>query len=179
MARSLIQPSLAHEASYREYIRELADEERYPFPLDFDCSDFSSLLGRLADFQAGRNLPKGYVASSTFWMVDAGQILGVSNLRHTLNRKIRRCGGHIGLGIRPSQRGKGLGTELMSLTIQQAWQRGIDEVHIHCHKANVASARIIEANGGVLRSEIVDSASGSLLQRFVVRKPGESFGPGG
>src|SRR6056297_595379 len=121
MARSLIKPTLEFESSYRGYIRELGEEERYPFPLDFDHSDFSSLLGRLADFDAGRNLPAGYVASSTYWFVEAGEILGVSNLRHTLNDEIRRCGGHIGLGIRPSRRGRGLGAELMSLTIQEAW----------------------------------------------------------
>lgn len=126
MAPFFIQPNLEFEASYREYIRELGDELRYPFPLDFDHSDFSSLLDRLADFQAGRNLPAGYVASSTFWFVEAGEILGVSNVRHTSNKEIHRCGGHIGLSMRPSQRGRGLGTELMSLTILEAWKRGID-----------------------------------------------------
>jgi predicted acetyltransferase len=175
MARSLIKPSLKYESSYRDYIREIGDEERYPFPLDFDHSDFSSLLDRLADFKAGRKLPAGYVASSTFWFVEDGEILGVSNLRHRLNEEIRRCGGHIGLGVRPSQRGRGLGTDLMSLTIQEAWKRGIDEVHIHCYKSNPASAKIIEANGGVLHSEIEEGASASVVQRFVVRTPNHGF----
>ena len=120
MVRSLIEPNAEFEPSYREYIRELGNEERYPLPLDFDHSDFPSFLARLADFDAGRNSPAGYVASSTYWFVEGGKILGVSNLRHTLNEEIHRCGGHIGLGIRPSQRGRGLGAELMSLTIQEA-----------------------------------------------------------
>lgn len=109
MAQSLIRPNHEYEASYREYIRELADEERYPFPLDFDYLDFPALLDRLADFEAGRKLPAGYVASSTYWLVESGDIIGVSNLRHSLNEEIRRCGGHLGLGIRPTHRGRGLG----------------------------------------------------------------------
>lgn len=175
MARSFIEPILELESSYRDYIRELGNEERYPFPLDFDYSDFPSLLACLADFDAGRNLPAGYVASSTYWLVEAGEILGVSNLRHTLNEEIHRCGGHIGLGIRPSQRSRGLGAELMSLTIQEARKRGIDEVHIHCYKSNLASAKIIEANGGVLHSEIEEGALGNVIQRFVVRALNNGF----
>lgn len=170
VARSLIKPDIEYKASYREYIRELGNEERYPFPLDFDHSDFASLLGRLDDLEAGRDLPSGYVASSTYWLVDAGEVIGVSNLRHTLNEEIRRCGGHIGLGIRPSRRGRGLGAELMALTIQEAWKRGIDEVQIHCYKSNPASARIIESNGGVLHSEISEAQPERIVQRFLVKK---------
>lgn len=169
MGQSLIKPTLRYEASYREYIEELGDEERYPFPLDFDHSDFVALLDRLADFEAGRNLPAGYVASSTFWLVESGELIGVSNLRHSLNEEIGRCGGHIGLGIRPSRRGRGLGAELLSLTIQEAWKRGIEEVHIHCYKENKASAKIIESNGGILHSEIEKGYPAKIVQRFVVK----------
>lgn len=171
MPRCLVKPSPKFETSYGEYVRELGDEERYPFPLDFDHSDFNSLIHRLNEFEAGRNLPEGYVASSTFWLVEGCEIIGVSNLRHTLNREIRRCGGHIGLGVRPSQRGRGLGVELMRLTIQEAQKRGIEEIHIHCYKSNSVSARIIESNGGVLHSEIKEGASANVVQRFVVQTP--------
>ncbi|WP_376697563.1 GNAT family N-acetyltransferase [Wenzhouxiangella sp. EGI_FJ10305] len=175
MPRSLIQPSLEYESSYRAYIQELRDEERYPFPLDFEDADFSSLIDRLADLRAGRNLPPSIVASSTFWLVGDGEILGVSNLRHSLNHELRRRGGHIGLGIRPSQRGRGLGTKLMSLTIQEAWKLGIREVHIHCYKANTTSASLIKANGGTLESEVDDLDTGNVIQRFVVVTPNKSL----
>lgn len=169
-------PTHEFEASYRDYIRELGEEERYPFPLDFDYSDFGTLLGRLADFAAGRNFPAGCVASSTFWLVESGEIIGVANLRHALNDEIRRRGGHIGLGVRPSRRGHGYGSELMSLTIQEAWKRGIEEVHIHCYKSNRASARMIESNGGVLHSEIEEGQPAKTVLRFVVSRPTEACG---
>ena len=110
---NLILPTLAYEQSYSEYIAELGAEVRYPFPLDFDHHDFPRLLKKLSVFANGADLPEGYVPSSSFWLVEDGKLLGVSNLRHHLNERIRKIGGHIGLGIRPSSRGQGLGSALL------------------------------------------------------------------
>ena len=162
----LILPNPDYEASYRAYIRELGNEERYPFPLDFDHADFPALLTKLDNFRIGTDLPEGFVPASTFWLVEGTELLGVSSLRHVLNNRIRHAGGHIGLGIRPSGRGNGLGTQLLRATIQKAGERGITEVHIHCHKNNLPSVRMILANGGRLESEIEDG--GEVVQRYIV-----------
>ncbi|AKS41155.1 GNAT family N-acetyltransferase [Wenzhouxiangella marina] len=168
--RVLIDPTPRYEASYLRYLDELGQEERYPFPLDFDASDFSALLVRLDDLRAGRNLPEGRVPSSTYWLVEGDEIIGVSNLRHALNEAIREVGGHIGLGVRPSRRGEGLGSELMALTIGRAWQRGMAELYIHCYRDNAASARMIRANGGQLHSEIEVGQPPRIVQRYRVGK---------
>ena len=107
MSHYLRKPGLAYESSYREYIRELGDEERYPFQLDFDHSDFNGMLARLEDFRLGRNLPEGFVTTSTYWLTNGQKLFGVSSLRHSLNPRIRHIGGHIGLSILPSARGQG------------------------------------------------------------------------
>ncbi len=165
---SLILPCAEYEQSYRGYIHELGDDERYPFPLDFDHEDFAALLKRLSDYSEGVGLPEGFVASSTFWLVDGSELLGVSNLRHELNETLREHGGHIGLGVRPAAQGRGLGKHLLALTIQEARSRGIDDVHVHCHKGNHASAGMILANGGVLRSEGPYGHAGEVVQRYVI-----------
>ncbi len=162
----LITPNAEYEASYREYIEELGVEERYPFPLDFDHSNFSILLTKLDNFRMGVDLPAGFVPSTTYWLVDGGEIVGVSNLRHFLNDRIRYAGGHIGLGIKPSKRGKGLSNLLLKLTIAKAVELGIHPIHIHCHKENIASARMIMSNGGKLESEIEEA--GEVVQRYLV-----------
>src|SRR5690606_558446 len=135
---TLIEPSADFEASYHAYIAELGDEVRYPFPLDFDHSDFAQLLQRLRDIRAGIGVPEGYAASATFWLVEGTELLGVSNLRLELTERLREHGGHIGLGIRPSQRGRGLGKLLLKLTIAEARKHGIAQVHVHCLKHNTA-----------------------------------------
>jgi predicted acetyltransferase len=106
------------------------------------------------------------VATSTFFLVDAGEVVGVSTLRHTLTDKLRREGGHIGYGIRPSVRGRGLGTEILRLMLREAGQRGIDRALLTCSKSNVASSRVIQGNGGVLDSEEFSPERGEVLQRW-------------
>jgi predicted acetyltransferase len=168
MAAELVLPDLAYERSYGAYILELGEEERYPFPLDFEHKDFLALIKRLSDFANGVNIPEGFVPSSTYWLVENGELIGVSNLRHYLNERIKKSGGHIGLGVRPSCRGRGFGHLLMALTIQEARRKSIREIHIHCHKNNEASVRMIISNGGVLDSEITGRESEEIVQRYVV-----------
>jgi predicted acetyltransferase len=158
-------PDKVYESSYRDYIEELGDEERYPFPLDFDHSDFDALLTRLAEFSTGVAVPNGFVPATTYWLVDGRELVGVSSLRHHLNDRIRHAGGHIGLGIRPSRRAEGLGSLLLRLTLDRAFERGITPVHVHCHQHNEASARMITGNGGVLDSEVMDD--GEVVQRYL------------
>lgn len=168
MDTRLIKPDIAYQQSYAVYIDELGDEERYPFPMDFDHRDFPALLEKLEDFSKGRKLPEGYVPSTTYWLVSGDELLGISNLRHELNDALRRSGGHIGLGIRPRYRGKGLGIELMARTIDEARRMGIGEVHIHCHKGNEPSARMIRAVGGRLDSEVAAPVGDEVVQRYIV-----------
>ena len=177
MTATLVLPSHSYEKSYRDYIAELGQEERYPFQMDLDYRNFSALLERLRDFSDGVNIPSGYVRSSTYWLVDDQELVGVSSLRHHLNKEIMACGGHIGLGIRPSYRGKGLGNVLMALTIQEARKLGIKDIHIHCHESNEASVRMIVRNGGVLHSKIGVGEPTEVVLRYVLAAPNSSFKP--
>lgn len=171
MTGELIRPRADLEASYRAYLIELGDEERYPFTLDLDCSDFPAFLQRLDDFERGRNLPEGRVPSTTYWWIVAGEVVAASNLRHHLNRELEAYGGHIGLGVRPSMRGKGIGVRLLKATVHQARQRGIGDVHIHCHRSNPASERMILRAGGELRSTDPYRIAGDEVLRFVIPSP--------
>lgn len=165
----LISPTEALESSYREYIEELGDEERYPYPMDLDHTDFSALIRKLNNFSRGIDLPELLVPNSTFWFTHEEKLIGVSHLRHSLNEQLREAGGHIGLSIRPSYRGKGLSKNILSQTVLKANELGVREVHIHCHKDNVASARMILSVGGILESEIPEQGNENIVQRYVVR----------
>lgn len=169
MSIKLVAPDSCYQQSYHRYIQELGDEERYPFPLDFDYQDFPAYLARLKEIEQGINLPTGYVPSSTYWLVENDELIGVSNLRHHLNDTIRHTGGHIGLSIRPSHRRKGLSKTLLQLTIGKAKAMGIETVHIHCYRHNTASARMIQACGGVLESEVIldQGSEPEIIQRYL------------
>ena len=162
----------ALEVSYRGHVAEFVarGEPLIPFPIGFDLNDFSALLKRLDDCSRGVGIPEGFVAHSTYWLVRGGiEIVGVSSVRHALTPKLRREGGNIGYGIRPSARGHGFGTEILRQTLDRAVGLGLKEVLITCDKANVASAKVILRNGGALDSEAFLEERGVFLQRYWIR----------
>ena len=102
-----------------------------------------------------------------FWLVRGGTaIVGTSQLRHTLTPDLEHEGGHIGYNIRPSQRRKGYGTRLLGLLLGKARGLGLQRVLLTCDTDNVASARIIEKNGGRLDSDGISGKSGKPISRY-------------
>ncbi|WP_258906430.1 GNAT family N-acetyltransferase [Actinokineospora sp. UTMC 2448] len=83
------------------------------------------------------------------WIVDGDQVLGGIALRHEFDEFVRRAG-HIGYGVRPSARGRGLATWALGRMLDRARALGLDRVLLVCEVDNLASARTIEHHGGVL-----------------------------
>ncbi len=171
---SLITPTVEYEQSYRSYIEELGSTERYPFTLDFEFDDFPTLVARLHNHSLGIDLPDGWVPHTTFWLLEENNIVGVSSLRHRMTKRLRRLGGHIGFGVRPSAQGRGVAKELLRQTLDQAGRLGITEAILICLKENAASARVIQANGGQLESEYSSPEYDGLLQRYTIRIDAET-----
>lgn len=94
------------------------------------------------------------------------EYLGELTIRHRLNRRLRYKGGHIGYSVRPTRRRRGHATLMLGLSLPVASQLGIDPALITCDDTNVASRRVIEANGGSLAS-----ASDGILRFWVPTTP--------
>ncbi|MBR6921649.1 MAG: GNAT family N-acetyltransferase [Clostridia bacterium] len=107
------------------------------------------------------------VPDSVFFLLDTdrNRLLGAVNIRHYLNDALLFSGGHIGDGIRPSERGKGYGTEIIRLALVECKKLGIDKVLMTYDKDNIASAKTIINNGGVLESEFINE-DGEIEQRY-------------
>lgn len=97
--------------------------------------------------------PRLLVPSTTFFLTDGEKILGAIDIRHFLNSGLARYGGHIGYGVRPSRRGKGLATQMVKLAMPFMRSIGLDRVMMCCKKDNAASAKTIKNCGGVLERE--------------------------
>ena len=82
--------------------------------------------------------------------IEGDDVLGAIALRHRLNAKLLDAGGHIGYGVRPSARGRGLATWALGRVVRTAAAMGLDRVLLTCTVDNPASARVIEHAGGVL-----------------------------
>ena len=83
--------------------------------------------------------------ASPRWIVEDGQVLGGIGLRHHFDDKI----GHIGYGVRPSARCRGLATWALGQMLVEAQQLGLRRVLLVCEGDNLASMKTIERNGGV------------------------------
>lgn len=174
MAQSaeLIAPSEAFQQSYRGLVAEFvaAGEKLIPFTLAFEHADFNTFLARLDACSKGIGLPDGFVAHTTYWLVrNQIEVVGVSNIRHTLTSALRREGGNIGYGIRPSARGHHLGTEILRQSLQYAIGLGLTKVLLTCSKSNVASIEAMLENGAVFDSEEYLPERGEVVRRYWIQ----------
>jgi predicted acetyltransferase len=97
-----------------------------------------------------RPVPEGMVHATYWWIVEGDAVLGAISLRHELNDFLLRAGGHIGYGIRPSARRRGLATWALGEVLGEARRLGLTRVLVTCNVANEPSRRTIEHHGGVL-----------------------------
>ncbi len=94
---SLAAPGVGFETSYRaamtEFVAEGRPEEVGRFP---EHSTFASFVRELHEHAAGRGLPDGWVAGTTFWLVADDTFVGKVEVRHSLTPALRLRGGHVG-----------------------------------------------------------------------------------
>lgn len=127
-----------------------------------DYDDFEYYLNNLEISTAD----DGFVPDSTFFFLDEDRdtMVGAVNIRHYLNEYLLKYGGHIGDGIRPSERRKGYATKMISLALEECKKLGMDKVLLVCDKDNIGSVKSIINNGGVLENEVLKE--GKLIQRY-------------
>lgn len=107
----------------------------------------------------------GIVPETTFFCLDLDRdiFVGVVTVRHYLTERLMTAG-LIGDGIRPSERRKGYGSAMIGLALLEARKLRINKVLMCCDKRNIASAKSIMNNGGVLENEV--EVNGIVKQRY-------------
>lgn len=119
---------------------------------------FAAWVARLVDQPDPTRPPDaGRVRCTYRWIVEDDRVLGGIALRHAPDASLLRATGHIGYGIRPSARRRGLATWALGRMLDEARGLGLDRVLIICEVDNIASARTIERCGGVLE-DVRDTA---------------------
>jgi predicted acetyltransferase len=161
------------------YVAEFvaAGEPLIPFVLEFPTADFQAFLDRLEACRLGAEIARGFAAHESFWLVDDRQrVVAVSNFRPTLTAQLRKHGGHIGFGVRPSERRRGYATAVLRETLGKAKERGISQALLTCYKGNIGSATVIKRNGGVLDSEEAMEGHPDIMQRYWVPTGADAAG---
>lgn len=118
--------------------------------LDRYINDYEGWLEKLEqDYNRTPNDEK--VPARTFFLIRVvdNKIIGMSNIRTMLNKKLEKCGGNIGYGIRPSERGNGYNKINLYLALKVCKEYGIKIAKLDADLDNPASWKTMEALGGI------------------------------
>lgn len=169
MQKSLIFtiPDVSYKDTYLEGIKEFQKEGRH---LDNDINDlqnnFEKYIKKCEEESKGINLKVGRVPQTTYWLIVDGVYAGRVSIRHLLNDKLLKMGGHIGYDVIPSERKKGYGTELLKYALVKVKEMSLEKVLLTCDEDNVASRKIIEKCGGILENVVPAEGENVAKCRF-------------
>ena len=105
------------------------------------------------------------VPARTYFLVreSDSRIIGMINIRTALNKRLSKYGGHIGYGIRPTERGKGYNKINLYLGLKICDEYGIDKVFMDADLDNPASWKTMEALGGERIKEYYDDENAHCM----------------
>lgn len=155
----LIDPDPALLPSFRDAVAEFRADRAFPVPWFVEDVDpqaltspaaFQAYVTRVLHERSQEGVRPGFVPMTTLWWAEGDRFIGRLAIRHRLTPALEEQGGHIGYDVRPSARRQGHATAMLAAALPIARSLGIDRALIMCDLTNVASRRVIEANGGRL-----------------------------
>ena len=164
----LVKPDL----SYADEIIKYKEESLKESPLingSAGLDRFSSIevwLEELKKRSCEDTVPKGLVPSSTYLAVREkdNYIVGMIDIRHYLNEYLTQAGGHIGYGVRKTERNKGYAKQMLKLALEKCKEIKIKKVLITCDEDNIASEKVILSANAKL--EDIRNVDGENKKRF-------------
>lgn len=172
MALKLVKASYEYQKQIVEMLKEWKD---YNDSHDTNTSPASIFKNNYDDFEyyinhleVKENNKEGLVKDSVFFCLDEDRdiMVGAINIRHYLNDYLLNYGGHIGDGIRPSERRKGYATLMIALALNECKKLGIKRVLMVCDKDNIGSNKSIIKNGGILENEVLHD--NKIIMRYYI-----------
>lgn len=94
------------------------------------------------------------------------KMVGTIQVRYDLTPEMLEFGGHIGYGIRPTERRKGYNKINLYLGLLKAQELGLEKVMLDCTVENIGSNHTIQALGGVLTNTAIDPTDDTLTNVY-------------
>ena len=164
----LVKPDL----SYTDEIIKYKEESLKESPLINGSAGLDRLssiedwLEELKKRSCEDTVPEGLVPSSTYLAVREkdNYIVGMIDIRHYLNEYLTEAGGHIGYGVRKTERNKGYAKQMLKLALEKCKELKIKRVLITCDEDNIASEKVILSANAKL--EDIRNVDGENKKRF-------------
>lgn len=168
MSTYIRKPTYKDEASYVDFYKELIVCNEYPSSDDANLRElFVKFMYELPLKELGLIEPDRLMPQITYFLVDEHEeVLGILNLRLSLNEELFMYNGHIGYLIKPSKRRQGYGHEILKLGLEMAKELEFKEVLVTSNEENVASNKIILKQGGVLENKVFKT-DGYILRYWI------------
>ncbi len=166
----LVFPTEEYKEQMEEYLKEHFDNGEYELNGDGGLDrikDFDEWLQKIKNDVSKQTIQVGKIPSTVFLGVrkSDNRVVGTIQIRHELNERLLKNIGHIGDGVRPSERRKGYATEMIKLALEECKKLGIQRVLMACYKDNIGSSKSIQKNGGILENEFL-ADNGKIEQRY-------------
>ena len=148
----LVRPTLEHKEKALAYRQEHFDHGENIIngsELLDKTESYEEWLQSIKNNENPETVNPEWIVTDTFFAVDEqDEIVGIIDLRHTLNDFLKDFG-NSGYSVRPSQRQKGYATEMLRQVLDIARRAGLEELHLSVEKDNIPSIKTIVKNGGV------------------------------
>lgn len=158
----LVVPTKKHEKELLEYVEEHftnGEKQIHACSKLNKMDNYNEWLNLLEKNSKKETVSKDWTVTSIFLGVRKSdeKIIGMISIRHELtNDYLRNYVGHIGYGIRPSERKKGYATQMLSLGLKFCREElKLGKVMVNCHEENIGSKKTIINAGGILEREYI------------------------
>lgn len=166
-------PTEAYESSAGEYIDEFiqyGSEVNGSGGLDsyLQNATYHDWLLKIHSQLDIANIPEGKVPCITYFAIreEDHRIVGMVNIRLGMNDFLRKEAGQIGYSVRPTERRKHYGTEILQMALDVCRRIGYTETVLTCSADNPASAGVIKNCGGILEKEFFSVTYQETIQRY-------------
>ena len=127
-------------------------------------------LDQVTDLSRPETTPEDWVTTSQYICVRPydNKLVGMIQLRHSLNEYLAQYGGHVEFSVLPEERGKGYATWMLKNTLRYARDFAINRLILAVEPKNAAGKRVIEKNGGVFMDKVLDPEYEMELERYSI-----------
>lgn len=148
MALRLCAPAPCHEGAVLDYLQEHAAAGEYRVTGSLLLARQPSYGHWLTFLETLQQRPvRGQVQLA---LDEEERLVGLLCCYESDEPRLLRQGGELAYGVRPSRRGQGLATQLVSLALAALRTQGVQQLLVACSQENAASQRVLEKNGGSL-----------------------------
>jgi predicted acetyltransferase len=123
----------------------------------------------VAEINRNVEIPNGdWGRSYTLLCFDEEKLVGLLSVRCELSEELSEKYGHIGYGVRPTERRKGYATGILRHALDLCREKGLEQVILGCYRENIGSIKTILKNNGRWVRECEGYTEGKISRYYVI-----------